>query len=309
MGNEMGFVEILGRVGAIFSLMGFGVIAKAFRILREEARSSLSGVIIYITAPSLIFSTMSGDLTLETLRAGWPLPVLAIVLALIGLLVSGTYAALVRLSPRNIRVFEVLCMIPNTAFMGYPINYAIFGDEGFIYAVLYDVGASILIWTLVISMLSREGGGGIDWRRMMNPATLAVILGLAVRLLSIRIPEIVLEPLRTMGGATIPLAMLLVGSRLLEPPEDSISLRGTFLSLSIIRLLLMPAIAFALGTLFNLDPVVRGVLILETAMPAMASTPILAEKYGGDARYAASGVFITTLLSLLTVPLIIYFLN
>ncbi len=307
--HDLGFMDILGRVGAIFSLMGFGVLAKVFKVLDDDARPSLAGLVIYITTPSLIFSTMSGDLTLETLKVGWPLPLLAMVLVLTGSLVSRIYGKFAKLSSENLRVFQVLCMIPNTAFMGYPISYALFGSQGFIYAVLYDLGASILIWTLAISILSGKVGEGIDLRKLMNPAIIAIFAGLGVRLLSIEIPELVLEPLRIMGSATVPLAMLLVGSRLTEAVSSEEFISGTFVALSIIRLFLMPGIAFTLGTLFNLSPVVKGILILETAMPAMASTPILAEKYGGDPKYAASGVFITTLLSLVTIPLIIYILG
>lgn len=308
MGKDLGFIWILSRVSAIFFLIGFGVIAKVFGILKDEARSSLSGIVIYITAPALIFSTMSGDISVETLQAGWTLPILGMVLILIGFAMSKLYTRRSGLSSDYIRVFQVLCMMPNTTFMGYPVNYAIFGEQGLICAVLYDIGASILIWTLSIYLLSGGGEEGVSWRNVVNPAIIAVIAGLTVRLLNITVPEVILEPLRIMGAATTPLAMLQVGSRLMESPDDVASLKGSFVSLSVIRLLIMPGIAFALGTLLNLAPLVKGVLILETAMPSMASTPILAEKYGGDPKYAAAGVFITTLLSLLTIPAVIYFL-
>ena len=114
-----------------------------------------------------------------------------------------------------------------------------------------------------------------------------------------------MEPLRIMGNATTPLAMLTMGYLLagLGVRKDAITLELGAVVLC--KLVLYPLLAYLLMLPFNLDPLVRTVSVMVAAMPSMASTPVFVEKYGGDSDFAVTGVFVTTLLSIVTIPLMV----
>jgi len=299
---------LIQRVLMVFSLTIFGVAARKTGIIKEEVRQGLAEIIMNLTVPPLIFVAVATDLTWEQLTAGIYSPLIALMMAVI---VMAGILGLGRLlhwpGPQTVTL-SALCAIPNTGFIGLPVIFAVLGREGLAYAVLYDVGVTIAYCTLVIWAFNGRSKGKQGWRTLINPALLGMAGGLLCNWLGITIPEVVLTPLQIMGNATTPLAMLLMGSML-----GGVNLRNkrlVFLCglIALGKLIIYPLLAYLLVLPSNLPPLVRAATLLQAAMPSMASTPVLTQKYGGDNELAVTAVFITTLLSLLTLPLVVYWL-
>jgi predicted permease len=201
--------------------------------------------------------------------------------------------------------FMVLCSVPNSSFIAFPVVLSVFGQEGLTYGVLYDVGVTIPLYTVVILALQNGTGAKGSWRALINPCLAAVLLAFLLNVADVSVPEVVMEPLRIMGNATTPLAMLTMGYLLagLGVRKDAITLELGAVVLC--KLVLYPLLAYLLMLPFNLDPLVRTVIVMVAAMPSMASTPVFVEKYGGDSDFAVTGVFVTTLLSIVTIPLMV----
>ena len=301
--------NVTWRVLIIFSLALFGVVARKCGFLREEARSSFADVMLNITVPPLIFVSMTTDMNWGRLAAGMAAP--AIALGLIGLVSAGTLALGKGLALRGdrLKTFRILCAMPNSGFIGYPVVLSIWGHRGLSYAVLYDSGTTIAFCSIAMMIMQSGRGRGDNWRNLLNPALAAVVCGLLVNWAGIKIPALITAPLQIMGDATVPLAMLLMGYILGGLKLRVATFNRELAVVCFFKLIIYPALAYLIMLPFHLDPLVRTVIIVEAAMPSMASTTVLVEKFGGDGELAATGILATTMLSVFTIPIIAFFLT
>ena len=300
--------DIFWRVLVVFSLALFGIAARKSDVFKEEAKQSLADIMLNITLPPLIFVSMTVDITWKKLLSGIVSPFIALALVGLMIIVAKALGKLVTMMPQRRGTFSILCAMPNTAFIGFPVILSILGQEGLAYAVLYDIGITIAFCSVAILALK---GGLIQkgsWKLLINPSLIATVFGLFINKLGIKIPDLVLEPLKIMGNATVPIAMLLMGYMLGGLQFQSKAVNFELAMVCICKLLLYPLLAYLMMLPFNIDPLVRTVVIIESAMPSMASTPVLTQKYGGDSEFAVTAIFITTLLSVITIPLMVYFL-
>lgn len=298
-------IDIFWRVLVVFSLAIFGIVARKTKVFKEEAKETVADLMLNITLPPLVFVSMTVDITWEKLLSGIASPFIALALVVIMILITKGLGRLINMAPQRRGTFSVLSAMPNSAFIGFPVILSVLGQEGLAYAVLYDIGVTLAFCTVAILALK---GGVIkkgSWKSLINPPLIATALGLFINKMGIKIPELVLEPLKIMGNATVPLAMLLMGYML---GDLNFNLKKVSLELGMVclcKLLLYPLIAYLLILPFKLDPLVQTVIIMEAAMPSMASTPVLIEKYGGDSEFAVTTIFMTNLLSVITIPLMI----
>lgn len=300
--------DIFWRVLAVFSLTLFGVVARRTGTIREEARQSIADTMMNITLPPLIFVSMTADTTWDQLRAGIISPLIALLLILILMLAAIILGRLIPMTAQRLRTFSVLCAMPNTSFIAFPVILSVLGQEGLAYAVLYDVGITIAFCSIAIFALQGGMGQKESWRSLINPSLVATVCGLIINRTGVSLPELLLAPLRIMGNATVPIAMLLMGYMLGGLKFQSAAISIELGAVCICKLLIYPLLAYLLIKPFDLDPLLRMVIIMQAAMPSMASTPVLVEKYGGDGEFAATAVFVTTLLSVVTIPLVVHLL-
>ena len=295
---------IIWRILMVFSLALFGVIARKTKILREEAKPSIVDIMLYIALPPLIFVSMATEITWDMLVSGISLPFLSLAVILIMFLLAFILGRLKLVTEKRKRTMAVLCAMPNTGFMGFPVVLAVLGETGLAYAVLYDVGVTIAFCSVAIMALQGRSVQKASWRGLINPALVATVLAIISNWLRVEIPEVVLTPLQIMGNATIPLAMLIMGYLLSGLKVNWRMLDRDLALVCLCKLLLSPLVAYLLMLPLNLNPVVRMVVLMQAAMPSMASTPVLVEKHGGDGEFAVMAVFFTTILSVITIPLI-----
>lgn len=302
-------VTIFRQVLTVFSLIVFGIIARKANIFKEEAKASFTDIVMNLTLPSLIFVSMVANTTWERLLLGTALPFIALALILLMLFFSLFASFLLgRLRPTTgdrQRTLSVLCAMPNSGFIGFPVILSVLGEEGLAYAVLYDIGVTIAFFSVAVLALKGGAFQKDNWKRLINPLLVATALGLIVNKIGLTIPELILTPLQTMGNATVPMIMILMGY-MLGDFKSSFKIVDWELGLvCLCKLLLYPLFAYLLVLPLNLDPLVRTVVLIQAAMPSMASTSVLVEKYGGDNKFAVKAIFVTTLLSVITIPLMV----
>ena len=152
-----------------------------------------------------------------------------------------------------------------------------------------------------VSLFRRDGG--IDMRRvLLNPNLISAVIGFALFCMNLSLPAVVTEVLSMVGGLTTPLTMLLIGTRMLGLKLSEFKNRDYHYT-ALLRLVVLPLAVYALMLPTSLPAAVKGVMFLLTAMPAGSTTSMMAELYGKYADFAARGVAYTTLLSLVTIPL------
>jgi predicted permease len=295
---------IFVRILMVFSLALFGVIARYTGIFRAEAKDSVIDIMLHIALPALILVSMTTDITWESLVSGIVLPFLSLTVILGMMVIANLFGRMNLVAKERRGTFAVLCSMPNTAFIGFPVIVSVLGEVGLAYAVLYDVGVTIAFCSVAILALQ---GGPIQkkhWLGLINPALISAVLGILLNWGQVQIPSVALVPLQTMGSATVPLAMLITGYLLCGVKKGSKVLSKDLILVCLCKLLVSPLLAYILMLPFDLSPTIRTVALMQAAMPSMASTPVLAEKFGGDGEFAVIALVVTTLLSMITLPVI-----
>jgi malate permease and related proteins len=300
---------ILTKIITILILTLFGVIARKFNIVEEKAENSLASIVINITVPVLIFYSISSNNNLNKILQGTTIPIICILLSSFIMLIAFFITKLININNNNVGTSIVLSSMPNSAFLGFPIIYSIFGQEGLTYAVFFDIGIIFIFFSLAVNILNSKCDIKFNWRVFLNPPLGAFIIGILLKVLHINISGVFMDSLKIMGSATIPLAMLLMGINLskIKIHKRNILKKEIFM-ISGIKLLIFPLIAYLVLLIVDIHPLIKSVVILQSAMPCMASTPILVEKYGGNKNLATTTILITTILSIITIPVVFYFL-
>ena len=301
-------LKVIERILGIFILMLFGIIGRKFNLINEATRKSLGEIILNLALPPLIFISMVYDIHWDRLVIGWTLPVISLLLVLIGVFFASKVGPLLSVPQDSLGTFMILCSMPNTAFIGFPLIFSLLGKEGLAYAVLFDFGVTIAFFSVAILILKGPKNQFSWWKALVNPPLLAVVAGLIANKLNLKIPELIKEPMEIMGNATIPLAMLLMGYMIAQTKFSLKSVDRKLIVVCLFKLLICPLLALIILVPLKLDPSISAVILIETAMPSMASAVVLVQKYGGDENLAASGTFLTTLVSIFTIPFVIYLL-
>ena len=300
------FLSVFSRIAIIFIILLVGILARWRRILTRESTDGLCRIAIELTLPFLYFYTLSTNLNRQLFFSLLSLPVLAIALTFVSYFLGRLFSLRLRLNSEQRRTFLFLITFPNYGFLAIPLVFALFAQEGLVRIFMFNLGITVLYWTFGVAILSGQKKGLKILRNLVNNATLALVLGLVVGVTSFRMPQFIMEAANLIGSATIPLALIVVGSILAQRNSKRAVSLPVISTLVFCRLILLPGLAILLLNLFDgLPDLLRVIIVLQAAMPSASTTPILTAKFGGDSELAASGVFYTTLLSIITVPLFI----
>lgn len=276
------------------------------KLLHIESRS-LGRVVFYVFSPILIF-----DLLIQNpldLREALGVMVLTIcIVATMGLL---TYllGSLFKLERPALIAILITTMFANTGNYGLPLVSFAFGEKALSYAGIYFVTTTFLFYTLGVFIASlghmtlKEAALGL----FRIPTMYAVLLALVIVALNVQIPGPIDRAVELAANGTIPLMLILLGVELTRV-EFSGSLRAMQLSVGL-RLLVAPFVALLLTGLFGIDGFARQGSVTEASMPSMVSSTVLATEYNLDSRLVTAIIFISTLLSPLTLTPLLVFLG
>ena len=292
------------QVIVLFLLIGVGTLAVKTGVLKLEHKQPLSNLLVNIVVPAMIVNSYQMEFSLEILRnllAAFGLSILTIALGTVL-----TLALTARRKNSRTAIFRFASIFSNAAYMGFPLISALFGSEGLLYASAYVTVFNVLLWTLGYSMVSGSSDPKAVVKSLAHtPAIYAVLVGLAIYLLQIPIPALLAQPISLLGAMNTPLSMLITGMLIAAGDLKSIVCSRPIWKLAAVRMLVIPALclgAFALLGLFRFGMAAQVVLLLECC-PAAAITSVFAVQFGHDEQFAAGCVVLTTLLSILTLPL------
>ena len=294
---------VLPQLVMLFSIAGIGALLRKRSVLTDPVVKGISDIVTLATNPALLIMVTQHEYTPETLRSF--LNVLWMAALTMALMMVLIYLLFRRQSEKVRPIMAMLAVMPNAGFMGLPILQAVYGDLGALYLAALIVAFNLVIWTVGIALLDRSR---FSLRGMFNPGFTAALLGTALFLLRIDLPGIVDSPLNALGSLNTPLAMLILGARLTGfSPRALLDWKNGLVSF--IKLIGMPLISLGRARLFSMDPVAAGTLALASAMPSAIMCQMLAEQYDRDALFAAQEISFTSLLCVVTIPLIVTILG
>jgi len=299
--------ELAAQMGVMLLIVAAGYLARRFNWLDPAADGAFSQIIVRMTAPCLVFYGIIGNR--EKLLSGSLLQVVLAVAAVVAF--AGALSLLVyrgrHLKSDHRSVLRVATMFGNVSFLGIPLCYGLFGQDGLMYASLYAAAQDALYWSIGVLMM-RDGHGRPDWKKLLNPSLIGILLAALLVATGVPVPVFVVKAANTVGAATLPLSLLVVGAGFHGVPLNRKTLVG-LLPVAGLKLFLIPAVMVVGLSFVPMDPVARAVLAMEISMPSAAATVALARTNGQDWQFAAGAVMLTTLLSAVTVPLSALILN
>jgi predicted permease len=310
----------LGSVLSVILMIALGFALARRGWFDEAASRLLSRLVVSVALPAYMIANLMGGYDRARLVAmlpGLPIP-FATMLICFG--IAHLVAAAIRVPVGRRGAFASMFSLSNTIFIGLPVNIAIFGEASMPYVLLYYIANTTLFWTIGVYGIARDGearGGlkaaallsreGVE--RIFSPPLVAFLAAVAMIMAGVRLPAFALDLCRALGSMTTPLSMLFIGIVISRVDWRSLRLeRDTALVLAG-RFVLSPLALLALclaaerSGLLELPALMKGVFLVQSAMPAMTQTPILAKAYGADIEYAGVATSLTTVLSLATIPL------
>lgn len=301
----MSIVGLLSRMGVLFAFLAVGLLCAKLGWLDGHGGKSLNKLVLNVFAPCIVLASVLsteleyavGDI-MTLLWQGAALNALQLALGFVCALIFFR-------RDKNRSQFHLLTAFGNTVFMGFPVVASILGDDAIFLASMCSIPFNLFIYSIGVLLAGGKGSLKQFLLRLLNPPFLANFVGLALFLLPIRAPEPVTEVFDSLGGMVVPLSMMLIGMSLAR-----LSLRAIFSDwrvyvLAGCRLLLAPVVIFLVMRLFVRDALFLDLFVILAAMPCASVLPILCGEYGGDEALASKCVFVTTLLSLATVPLML----
>lgn len=193
-------------------------------------------------------------------------------------------------------------IISNSGFLGNPMVEGIYGSDGLLYAALFMLPVRIVMWTVGMTVFLK-GRNDKLWKKVLtNPCIVAIYVGVLIMVCGIQFPVFMENTITGISNCNTPLSMMLVGMMLAEVKPKGLIDR-TMVFYTAIRLLVIPAVVFAITAFLPIDAMLRGITVIMAGMPAPITTALLSAKYGGDEQYATGMIFLSTILSLITLPL------
>lgn len=296
-------IEVI-LVPTIMILLGVFLRQKGF--LKKSDRELLSKIVLYIALPAMIFINLYDAQISQNMLF---LPVLGFALTCILIVIAYVYCRARNYSNKTTWTIIIGASIMNTGFIGFPVSLGVFGNEGFINAVFYDLATSAWVVLYGVILASKFGG---DRKEALKKALTftpvwAVILALIFNVFNIPLIYVVENTLNYFGQATIPLIMLALGLSLdFGNVKNYIS---PSIAVSVIKLVIAPLVMFGMLSIFKISGMAFNIAILEAGMSTAGNALVLAIEYGLDADLMGSLTFTNVVLSVFTLTAIIGFLS
>ncbi|MBN2253725.1 MAG: AEC family transporter [Kosmotogaceae bacterium] len=300
--------EIISKVLTFFVLIGIGFILRRTNLVDDPFTKGISRFVLYVTLPALIVDSMNFEYSYEMFSNSVILLMAGGILYLILWFVGVVSSKILKLTGDSRSVFLYAVLFGNVAYMGYPVVELIIGKEGVFYSAVFNIWFNVLTWTVGVRIMSREAGSSTR-KAFLNPGMISVFIGLILFFTPLKLPLFLDEALALLGQSTIPLAMVVAGIILASAKLSTILKSRTVIFYSLVKLCIAPVIVFFLLSAVEMPSMVEKILIIMSAMPAAANTSIFARIFDSDYELSSKLIASSTLFSLITIPLIISFLD
>ena len=294
-------LAVVGKVAVILVLILVGYLVTRRRMLTERGASEVTTLLIKLVTPCVIINSFLGSadrLGAYELLMAVALPVLWMGIAL------GLSLLCFRKEPEERqKVLRFATLFSNTGFMGIPLVQGIVGDTGVIYASFGVVVFNILCWTYGYSMMS--GGAKMNLKTLLlNPGVIGLAFGLPIYFLGLQLPAVVSEPLGLLADLNTPLAMLVIGTYIAGADLHSFMSDMAVYRVSFLRLIAAPLIYLVLLLVIQPGETLFVSTMVQAATPVAANTVLVAVQYKRDSELASKLVAVSTVLSIITIPVL-----
>lgn len=301
------FDILLQQIGLFIIYILAGVILVRTRVLSRETLEPISKFVLKMALPVMVFINITDGVERQVLYESWPIFVIAAIFYIFMYAAGRGMVKLLHLQKNRAGIYQAMLLFGNIGFIGLPMIAGVFSEKGVLYASVFMIMDQFMLWTLGVKLLSPEGEGWFVLKKLVNPATVAILLGMILMLAQVRIPALLDTALQKIGSTASPLAMIYVGGIFagisFRRYIREISLYGIVL----VKMIVAPILLFLILGIFPVGEEIRMALIV--GMPTMTAVVMMTNASGLDGDYALGGVFVTTVCGIMTLPMVCWILQ
>ena len=302
----MNISVIINQMLVLFMVMIIGYIANKKKILDADMDKKLSSLILNITAPALILSSVvnrskDGDPKLVV-----NMFILSIILYTILPLIGILLAKILNVPEEDRNLYQFMTIFSNIGYMGFPIIQSIFGNEAVFFAAIINLVFNVFCYSYGIYLLSNSNKLSFDIKKLINPGIIVSIIAIMIYIINMKVLLIIKETVSMIGPITTPLAMMLIGSSLAQIPIKEVFSEKKLYLYTFLKQIVIPIIFFLILRYFVTNELILGIVIITSAMPVGTIAIMFCNEYEGNINLASKSIFITTLSSVVTVPILVY---
>lgn len=305
----MAYENIFNTMFKLLVAISIGYVLNKKNVLNEHVNKSISSLIINVTCPALIIYSVCKQeaVNSEVLKLLGFGGLIYLVLPILSMLII----RMLRVKKSSRGVYELLLIFANVSFMGFPVVQAVYGEKAVFFINILNMPFNLLIFTYGIWLIQRNSHTKLklDYKNFVSIGVISSVISLFIYFLQIPMPSFLTEALGFIGGITTPLSMIAIGGIIADFSIREIASEKKMILLSIVKLAIFPFIGYFAAKIIFQDPTLVGVITLSLGMPSGALCVMMCQKHGADAKVASIGVFMTTMLSLLTIPVILMLLS
>lgn len=303
----MDVTVVLFQMIQLFLVMSLGYLLNKIHILDEDFNKKLTKLLLNVTMPALILSSVFNADASQSLSNVITVFALGLAIYIILPFVGFGIAKLIRAPKNQQGLYIFMTTFSNIGFMGIPVMRAIYGEQALFYTAIYNMMFNLFLYTIGASLMTYGTGkkNQINLKQFLTPGMIASVLALIVYITKFEAHSIIANTCAMVGDITSPIAMLIIGSTLAKIPLKEVFTEFRVYPYTIIKQIIIPAISYYLLRMFVTDSLVLGVTLIVIAMPVANTAVLYATEYKADEALAAKTVFITTLLSIITIPVIV----
>ena len=294
-------IPVIEQIIMMFGIATVGFYLRQRQIMSDQVIKGVNFILLQVAWPCMIITATQKEFGADTVPNF--LRILIVTIAIL----AGMCLILYWISRKHTihsrsSAFSALSVLPNAGFVGLPIIKAIYGDQGVFYLSAVIVGFNLVVWTVCVFLYTSFSRKTL--KAVINIGFIASIIGTALLLFHITLPNFILSFTTQLGNLTTPLAMLLLGARLRQVTKHLLIDKMIWFS-SLIKLVCMPLLTLIVTHFLNLNNMLVGIAVLSMGMPSASVVQLFAEKYDGDVSFSVTGVSLSTLFCTITLPIIL----
>lgn len=298
------FFTALLQIGIFLLLICIGIITVKARILDGRSLAAVSKLVIEVSLPAYIFINAVESTARESLMQS--LIIIPVAVCMYMVLIGSSFLTekLFHLKGDRKGVYRASMVFGNIGFMGIPLVTVIYPDNALIYVSVFTIVDQLLFWTYGVRLVKKPEKSGAAFRNLISPPLIAILLAIAFIIAGVHVPKLFASALRAVGSTSIPLALIYIGGVLCTSNLRPVLRCGELYTGIIVKMTVIPVIFYIVMTFSGLPADMAGALAFLTALPGIEMVPMLAKEGGSEGDYAVCTIMLTTVCSLITLPVV-----
>ena len=299
-------IVLIEKMALLVMLLALGYLCARLKLVGPEFNKGLSKLVINVFLAGMILSSVINK-KLEMTGGDVAFGLLMMTLSMLICVGIGWLSpTLLRIKDGDKGMYRILAAFMNNGFMGFPLVAAVYGENAVFFASLSNIPFNLLLYTAGVMLLQKgDKNTKFSIKSVINVPIVATLIAVVIFAFEIPMPKLVDDVADTLSAATVPLSMMCVGLSLGSVSLKEALMQPRLYGISLVRLLICPLAVWLVLRIFITNPVILGTIVILSACPSAIICTILGIQYGRDGVESSEAIFISTMLSMITIPLLI----